>query len=221
MANPAVQQAIRLVIVDDHTIVRQGLSSILDLEREITVVGEAGDSTTALQVIAEQQPDIVLLDLSLGGQGTEGGIGLCREITSLFAQVSVIILTTFLEERLVMQAIRSGAKGYVLKDVDAVDLIKSVRAVSRGESALDARTAALVMKNLATRNEQGAPALDLTERELEVTRLLAQGYSNREIGDRIAISESTVKFHLRNVMRKLNVSHRTEVVYAASKLGLL
>lgn len=210
--------SIRLVIVDDHSIVRHGLRSILELERGIEVVGEADDGAAALRVIAEQQPDIVLLDLSLGGQGAEGGIDLCRVITSCYPSTSVIILTTFLEDRLVMQAIRSGAKGYVLKDVDAVDLVKNVRAVSRGESALDTRTATLVMKNLAI---QGEEKPDFTERELEVTRLLAQGYSNKEIGERIAISESTVKFHLRNVMRKLNVSHRTEVVYTASKLGLL
>ncbi|HEX9374204.1 MAG TPA: response regulator transcription factor [Roseiflexaceae bacterium] len=216
-----MSEAIRLVIVDDHAIVRHGLRAILELEREIEVVGEAGDSTAALQVIAEQQPDIVLLDLSLGKQGVDGGIDLCQAITTSFPYASIIVLTTFLEERLVMQAIRSGAKGYVLKDVDAVDLVKSVRAVRRGESALDTRTATLVMRNLSVQHERRQGALDFTGRELEVMRLLAKGYSNKEIGERIAISESTVKFHLRRVMRKLDVSHRTEVVYAASKLGLL
>jgi len=216
-----MSEAIRQVIVDDHAIVRHGLRAILELEREIEVVGEAGDSTAALQVIAEQQPDIVLLDLSLGKQGVDGGIDLCQAITTSFPYASIIVLTTFLEERLVMQAIRSGAKGYVLKDVDAVDLVKSVRAVRRGESALDTRTATLVMRNLSVQHERRQPALDFTGRELEVMRLLAKGYSNKEIGERIAISESTVKFHLRRVMRKLDVSHRTEVVYAASKLGLL
>ncbi|NTU82752.1 MAG: response regulator transcription factor [Chloroflexales bacterium] len=211
----------RLVIVDDHTIIRHGLRSILELEREIEVVGEADASGTALQIIAEQRPDIALLDLSLGAQGTNGGLGLCQSITSCFPQTSVIVLTTFLDEDLVMRAIRSGAKGYVLKDVDAVDLVKSVRAVNRGESALDTRTATLVMKNLSVQTDHHDPALDFTERELEVARLLAQGHSNKAIGERIAISESTVKFHLRNVMRKLDVHHRTEVVYAIGKLGLL
>jgi DNA-binding NarL/FixJ family response regulator len=216
-----VSETIRLVIVDDHSIVRHGLRSILELERGIAVVGEAGDGTAALQVIAEQQPDIVLLDLSLGSHGPDGGINLCQVISSCFPRTSVIVLTTFLDEQLVMRAIRSGAKGYVLKDVDAVDLVKNVRAVNRCESALDTRTATLVMKNISGQPKHPAPALEFTERELEVTRLLAQGYSNKEIGERIAISESTVKFHLRNVMRKLNVNHRTEVVYAAGKLGLL
>lgn len=216
-----MSDVIRLVIVDDHSIVRHGLRSILELERGIMVVGEAGDGATALQVIAEQQPDVVLLDLSLGRQGPEGGIDLCQAITNVFPQTNVVVLTTFLEERLVMQAIRSGAKGYVLKDVDAIDLVKSVRAVSRGESALDTRTATLVMQTVVKQGESSTSVPGFTERELEVTRLLARGYSNKEIGEQIAISESTVKFHLRNVMRKLDVSHRTEVVYAAGKLGIL
>lgn len=218
-----MSELIRLVIIDDHAIVRHGLRSILELEREIEVVGEAEESGGALRVIAEQSPDIALLDLSLGAQGTAGGLGLCQTITSCFPETSVIVLTTFLDEDLVLRAIRSGAKGYVLKDVDAVDLVKNLRAVRRGESALDARTATLVMKNLSGQGqpEHHDPAAELTDRELAVTRLLAQGYSNREIGERIAISESTVKFHLRNVMRKLEAHNRTEVVYAAGKLGLL
>jgi len=214
-------ESIRLVIVDDHSIVRHGLRSILELEPGIHIVGEAGDEQSAMQVLATLQPDIVLLDLSLSGGNATEGIALCRMITSRHPSTSVIVLTTFLEERLVLQAIKSGAKGYVLKDVDAVDLIKIVRAVSRGESALDSRSAALVMKNLGAPRAVSASERDLTDRELEVVRLMAQGYSNKAIGEQIAISESTVKFHLRNVMRKLDVHHRTEVVYAASKLGLL
>lgn len=213
-----MRKLVRLVIVDDHAIVRHGLRSILELEAGIVVAGEAGEAAEALQLIAEQHPDVVLLDLSLGARGVDGGIELCQTICACYPQTNVIVLTTFLDEHLVLRAIRSGAKGYVLKDVDAFDLIKNVRAVHRGESVLDTRTASLVMKNLY---EPQKPALQFTERELEVTRLLVHGFSNRKIGERIMISESTVKFHLRNVMRKLNVHHRAEVVYAAGKLGLL
>lgn len=215
MADP-----IRLIIVDDHSIVRHGLRSILELEPGIAIVGEANDERSALQAVVAHQPDIVLLDLSLSGGSAADGIAVCRTITTRFPGTGVIILTTFLNDQLVLQAIRSGAKGYVLKDVDAVDLIKSVRAVSRGESALDTRTAAMVMKNIG--GWQGVAQTDmLTARELDVVRLIAKGFTNRLIGEQIAISESTVKFHLRNVMRKLDVSHRTEVVYAAGKRGLL
>jgi two-component system response regulator DevR len=217
-----VSQPIRLLIVDDHGIVRQGLRSILELEPGIEVVGEAADGNAALRMIDELRPDIVLLDLSLGGGNTAEGLGTCQAISSRYPQTGVIVLTTFLEEHLVLQAIRSGAKGYVLKDVDAVDLVRSVRAVKRGESALDARSAMLVMKNLsAVTTPSPTTSGTLTEREVEVIRLLAQGHSNRAIGERIAVSESTVKFHVRNIMRKLNVHHRTEIVYTAGKLGIV
>ncbi len=212
---------IRLIIIDDHSIVRHGLRSILELEQGLEVVGEASDATSALAMLSSVQPDIVLLDLSLGGRGTTEGLEICRSITLQYPQMAVIILTTFLEEYLVMQAIRNGARGYVLKDVDAVDLVKIVRAVYRGESALDTRSAALVMKNVLTGSNFQQPILDLTEREMEVIRLLGKGHSNREIGEHIAISESTVKFHVRKIMRKLDVNHRTEIVYTAGKLGLI
>lgn len=216
-----MREPIRLMIIDDHSIVRHGLRSILELEHGIEVVGEADDPSAALHVLEEISPDIVLLDLSLGGRGTVEGLEMCQIITSRYPRTGVIVLTTFLEEYLVLQAIRSGAKGYVLKDVDAVDLVKIVRAVYRGESALDTRSAAMVMKNFLANNDLQNPSLDLTAREMEVIRLLGKGFSNREIGEQISISESTVKFHVRKIMRKLNVNHRTEIVYAAGKLGLI
>lgn len=212
---------IRLMIVDDHSIVRHGLRSILELEQGIEVVGEADSGRVALGMLDSVMPDIVLLDLSLGERGTAEGIDVCQMITTGYPQTGVIVLTTFLEERLVLQAIRSGARGYVLKDVDAIDLIKIVRAVNRGESALDTRSAALVMRNVLSGENVGQPALEFTEREMEIMHLLRQGFSNRQIGDHIAISASTVKFHIRKIMRKLDVNHRTEIVYTAGKLGLI
>jgi len=209
------------MIVDDHSIVRHGLRSILELEQGIEVVGEADSGRVALGMLDSVMPDIVLLDLSLGERGTAEGIDVCQMITAGYPQTGVIVLTTFLEERLVLQAIRSGARGYVLKDVDAIDLVKIVRAVNRGESALDTRSAALVMRNVLSGENVGQPALEFTKREMEIMHLLRQGYSNRQIGDHIAISASTVKFHIRKIMRKLDVNHRTEIVYTAGKLGLI
>jgi DNA-binding NarL/FixJ family response regulator len=209
------------MIVDDHSIVRHGLRSILELEQGIEVVGEADSGRVALGMLDSVMPDIVLLDLSLGERGTAEGIDVCQMITTGYPQTGVIVLTTFLEERLVLQAIRSGARGYVLKDVDAIDLVKIVRAVNRGESALDTRSAALVMRNVLSDENVGQPALEFTEREMEIMHLLRQGFSNRQIGDHIAISASTVKFHIRKIMRKLDVNHRTEIVYTAGKLGLI
>ncbi|MCG8350654.1 MAG: response regulator transcription factor [Chloroflexales bacterium] len=216
-----MSKSIRLMIIDDHSIIRHGLRSILELEPDIQVVGEANDGEAALRLLGELNPDIVLLDLSLGRHGTAAGLELCQTITSAHPDTGVIVLTTFLEERLVVQAIRNGAKGYVLKDVDAVDLSKLIRAVYRGESALDTRSAAFVMKSFLSGGSSPQVLLELTEREMAVIQLLGQGYSNKEIGEQIAISESTVKFHVRKIMRKLNVHHRTEVVYTAGKLGLI
>lgn len=212
---------IRLFLIDDHLIVRQGLRSILELESGLRVVGEADDTPAALPLIDELRPDIVLLDLSIGRYGPQRGLDACRAITTRFPAIGVIILTTFLEEQLVLQAIQSGAKGYVLKDVDALDLAKMIRAVHRGEAAIDTRITPLVLKHVAGVRPESQNAIQWSEREREVIRLLAAGRSNRQIGLDLNISESTVKYHLRNIMDKLNVRARTEVVYAAGKLGLL
>jgi two-component system, NarL family, response regulator DevR len=214
------ESTIRVMLIDDHGIVRQGLRSILELDPGIRVVGEADDPETALPLLESLQPDIVLLDLSIGQHGTARGLQACQTISQRFSQIGVIVLTTFLEERLVLQALQNGAKGYVLKDVDATDLIRMIRAVSRGEAAIDTRITPLVLKNLGGRASERS-SLDLTDREKEVIRLLASGLSNRQIGLQLHISESTVKYHLRNIMDKLDVRARTEIVYAASKLGLV
>ncbi len=209
---------IRVVIVDDHTIVREGLKSILELESDIAVVGQAARPEEALHAVAAKSPDVVLLDLKLGEDGPATGLGLCGDIVGRFPQVGVVVLTTFHDQTLVLDALRRGARAYVLKDVDVVDLVKIIRAVRRGESGFDTRSAALVVRSLA---QAGQAEPNLTERELEIIRLLAQGFTNREIGKVALISESTVKFHLRNIMAKLAVHHRAAAVYAAANLGLL
>ncbi|MPZ85536.1 MAG: response regulator [Actinophytocola sp.] len=199
---------IRVVIVDDHTIVREGLRSILELESNIAVVGHAARPDEALDVLAVARPDVVLLDLKLSEDGPATGLDLCGDIVDRFPKVGVVVLTTFHDQTLVLEALRRGAKGYVLKDVDVVDLVKIIRAVRNGSLMVH-----------AVSEQDGAP--QLTRRESEIIRLLAKGMTNREIGKVALISDSTVKFHVRGIMRKLSVHHRAEVVYAATKLGLL
>lgn len=199
---------IRLVIVDDHTIVREGLRSILELETDIAVVGHAASPAEALDAVALTRPDIVLLDLKLSEDGPATGLDLCGEIVSRFPEVGVVVLTTFHDHALVLDALHRGAKGYVLKDVDVIDLVKIIRAVRGGS---------LMVHSLS--EQDGRPRL--TRRELDIVRLLAKGMTNREIGRAALISDSTVKFHVRGIMRKLEVHHRAEVVYAATKLGIL
>jgi len=220
LASPeAVQPPTRVMLVDDHAIVRRGLRSILELEPDVSVVAEAGGRAEALRALDRSEPDIVLLDLKLSADHDTEGLELCSEILERRPDSNVVILSTFLTEDLLNQALRRGAKAYVLKEVDVVELVRIIRAVSQGGSAFDGRSAAMVRALVAGGHAHGEPGF--TDREREVTRLLASGLTNREIGGQIYVSESTAKFHVRNVMRKLGVHSRAEVAYAAGKRGLL
>jgi two-component system response regulator DevR len=217
MAESAVTAA-RVMLVDDHAIVRRGLRSILELEPDISVVAEAGGRGEALPLLPRVEPDVILLDLKLSADHDTEGLELCTEILARRPDARVIILSTFLDENLLNQSLRRGAKAYVLKEVDVVELVRIIRAVSRGESGFDSRSAEM-MRALVAHGAAG-PQSDLTTREREVVALLAHGLTNREIGTRMFVSESTAKFHVHNVMRKLGVRRRAEVAYAAGKLGL-
>ncbi|QSR29198.1 response regulator transcription factor [uncultured Nocardioides sp.] len=207
------------MLVDDHAIVRQGLRSILERERDLIVVAEASTPDEALTVIGRSAPHIVLLDLKLSTASDTEGLELCAELTSRHPDIGVLVLTTFLDEQLVLKAIRAGARGYVLKDVDTSGLVRAIRDISRGESAFDARSAAAMVRGLNTPDPEESQ--QLTAREREVLRLLARGLSNRDIGVKLYISETTAKFHVGNILRKLGVSRRAEAVYEATKLGLI
>ncbi|WZH50442.1 MAG: response regulator transcription factor [Nocardioides alkalitolerans] len=208
-----------IMLVDDHAIVRQGLRSILEREPDLTVLGEASTAAEALAVVARVRPDIVLLDLKLSTSSDTEGLELCARLVAEHPGLGVLVLTTFLDDQLVLRAIRVGARGYVVKDVDTSGLIRSIRDVSRGGSAFDARSAAAMVRGLNA--PESVANQHLTEREQEVLRLLARGHSNRAIGERLYISETTAKFHVGNILRKLGVSRRAEAVYEAGKLGLL
>src|SRR6516164_1315779 len=208
--------AVGIVLVDDHAIVRQGLRSILERERDLRIVGEASTADEAMAVVERTRPAVVLLDLKLSTGADSQGLELCSRLTTRYPGLGVLVLTTFLDDNLVAQAHR-GARGYVIKDVDTTELVRAIRAVVRKESAFDSRSAAAMVRSLRVQPDQPA----FTERELNVLELLAHGLSNKEIGKRLYISETTVKFHVRNLMRKLNAASRAEAVYEASKLGLI
>jgi len=211
----------RLVVVDDHAIIRQGLRTMLERGDEMVVVAEAGTAVQAREAVRAHRPDVVLLDLKLDDDDDDdAGLSVCRQLTAEDPDVRVLVLTTFLNELLVVEAIRSGAKGYVLKDVDAEELVRSIRAVRAGESAFDSHAAAVVVRSMSGSGDR-EDAVCFTARESEVVRLLAHGLSNRQIGQSLFISETTVKFHVHNVMDKLGVKRRAEVVYRSGQLGLL
>ncbi|QUH04106.1 response regulator transcription factor [Saccharopolyspora erythraea] len=208
---------VRIVIVDDHSIVRQGLRSLLERQPDLEVVGEGATADEAVAVVARTSPSVVLLDLKLSSGEDSEGLTLCERLTGEHDGLGVLVLTTFLDDKLVVEAVRRGARGYVVKDVDTTELVRAIRAVARGESAFDSRSAAAMVHSMNNRSSEP----ELTERELGVLRLLAAGSSNRQIGGQLYISETTAKFHVRNIMRKLDVSTRAEAVYEASKRGLI
>ncbi len=210
-------RTLRIVLVDDHAILRHGLRSILERESDLEIVGEASTAAEAAAVVERTRPSIVLLDLKLSTGADTEGLDLCARLTQRHPDLAVLVLTTFLDDSLVVQAIRHGARGYVVKDVDTTELLHSIRAVARNESAFDSHAAAAMVRSMRVQPERPT----FTERELKVLQLLARGLSNREIGAELYISETTVKFHLRNIMRKMDASSRAEVVYEASKLGVI
>ncbi len=191
---------------------------MLERESDLEIVGEASSLAEALAVVDKVGPDIVLMDLKLSASSDYEGLTLCGQLSSAHPGLGLLVLTTFLDDQLVVRAVHAGARGYVVKDVDTTELVRAIRAVSRGESAFDSRSASAVVRSL---NGQSATKERLTDRELEVLRLLANGLSNIKIGERLFISPTTVKFHVSNIMRKLEVSRRAEAVYAASKQGLI
>jgi DNA-binding NarL/FixJ family response regulator len=211
--------AARVLLVDDHAIVRRGLRSILELEPDICVVAEAGGWDDALRALERARPDVILLDLKLSPGRSADGLELCGEILRRRPDSQIVVLSTFLDAELLNQALRRGAKAYVLKEVDVGELVRIIRAVARGESGFDSRSAALVRAIAAGTAAGPEPAL--TDREQQVVELVARGLTNREIGLEMFVSESTAKFHVRNVMRKLAVRRRAEVAYAAGERGLL
>lgn len=217
MTAQADEAPIRVVLVDDHAIVRQGLRTVLNREPDLCVVGEARTVQEATDVAASTRPDVALVDLKLSNEADAEGLEVCAALAGMDRPPAVVVLTTYLDDDLVVAAARSGASGYVIKDVDTGDLVRAVRAVSRGQTAYDPRSAGAIVRSLRQADDRPT----LTARERDVLRLLAQGHSSREVGARLYVAETTVKFHVRNVMRKLGATNRAEAVYQASKRGLV
>lgn len=205
---------IRVLLTDDHPIVRDGLSAVLELQPDIEVVGEAGDGPAAVAQARELKPDVVLMDLQLPGfSGAEA----TRQILAESPQKRVLILTAYDSDEGILEAVRAGASGYLLKGVPRTELVQAIRVVATGGSLLQP---ALVARLLAHRTPEGTHE-QLTERELEVLKLVVDGLRNKEISDVLGIAERTVKFHTGVIFQKLGVTSRTEAAAAALKQGLV
>lgn len=213
--------AIAVLIVDDHQVVRQGLRTFLELHADIAVVGEASDGAAAVALALRLAPDVVLMDLVMP---QVDGIAATRQIKAQQPAVKVIALTSFAEDDKVFPAIQAGASSYLLKDVTPDDLVEAIRAVYRGEARLHPDIARKLMEQVAQQPllRPPTPALaDLTEREREVMRLVAQGRSNQEIARELVISDKTVKSHVSNILSKLDLADRTQLAIYALKHGLV
>lgn len=204
---------IRLLIADDHPVVRDGLRGMLESQPDFEVIGEASDGLAAVSLAEELDPDVVLMDLRMP---VMDGVAAIREIKAGQQRIQVLVLTTYDSDADILPAIEAGATGYLLKDASKEDLYSAIRATARGESVLAPGVAArLVGKMRAPAEEK------LSSRELEVLQLVAEGDSNREIADRLHISQATVKSHLIHIFGKLGVSDRTAAVTVALKRGIL
>lgn len=206
---------IRILLVDDHSIVRQGLRSILEPDPRFQIVAEAGNGVTALEQITLQKPDVVVLDLQLPDLG---GVELCRMIRDASPQTAILVLTAYADRDLVASCLRAGARGYLLKDAENLSLRDQVMIVSRGHTALDPLAADLLADMVVQR---GSAAELLTPREMEVLRQMALGLTNREIADKLFISENTAKGHVKIILSKLGVRGRLEAVMLARQRHLL
>ncbi len=219
---------IRVLLADDHHVVREGLATIVDLEDDMTVVGQAGDGLEAVRLTIEHEPDVVLMDLQMPHLD---GAQAIRQIRRERPQVRVLILTTFANEDHVLAGINAGAHGYLLKDATPEQLLHSIRAVYRGEAVLGSAVAATVLtkfRSMIERDESGPHPIapeqtiaPLTPREHDVLDLLAQGRSNQAIAEVLVVSIPTVKIHVSNILNKLGASNRTEAVAEARRCGLL
>ncbi len=209
-----MQPTIRLVVVDDHDVVRRGLKSVLELESDVSVVAEASDRHGALEAIATTQSDIVLLDLKLGIGGPSEGLDLLEEIIGIHPELAVVVFTAFLNRELAAEAIKRGARGYVQKDVDVVELLRILRDVHGGGAGFDSQTARVLIARDQVSETQ------LSERERSILTLVAQGCTNREIAERCFLSESTVKYHIRAMFHRFGMGHRSELARWAGSLGL-
>jgi DNA-binding NarL/FixJ family response regulator len=210
---------VRVLIVDDQALFREALRTLLALRSELEVVGEAGDGWEALAVAAETRPDVVLMDMKMPGLD---GVGAIRRLRVQSPEVKVVVLTTFDDDELVFEGLRAGAAGYLLKDASAERLLEAILAVANGQSFLQPAVAAKVVAEFSRLSTRPAESVDklLSERELEVLRLLARGASNKEIASALFLAEGTIKNHITNVFTKLGVTDRTQAALKARDLGL-
>jgi two-component system response regulator DevR len=211
---------IRLFVIDDHEMVREGLKAMLNAEPDFEIVGDAANAEQAFEQVDRLHPDVILLDVRLPGMS---GIDICRSVTERYPDIAVIIVTTYTDETLIAQCIQAGARGFIVKDIERFDLKRSIRAVARGEAAIDTKAAVAVLAQLRRTPQpvQAKSSEQLSPQQIVILRMVAQGLSSREIATQLYLSENTVKGYVQEILHRLNVKNRTEAVMVAVKRGWL
>jgi NarL family two-component system response regulator LiaR len=211
------REMIRVLVADDHAIVRKGICALLATEPGIEVIGEARDGMEAISQAQATEPDVILMDLVMPGTD---GLEATRRISACQPQARILVLTSFAGDDQIFPAIKAGALGYLLKDSEPEQLVQAIQQVYRGESSLHPSIARRLLRELSSPSGKGPDTDSLTEREIEVLRLVAQGQSNREISVKLTISEATVRTHVSNILSKLNLCSRTQAALYALREGL-
>jgi DNA-binding NarL/FixJ family response regulator len=211
-----MEKAIRILIVDDHTVLRHGLHLMLELKPGLEVVGEARDGVDAISQARLLQPDVILMDLEMPRMGGQQAI---QEIHNEFPAINILVLTSFADNDKIMQAIKAGAAGYLLKDASPADLVQSIKNVFAGNVSLSPEITKKLVQQMQQPPANRQAEQSLTEREREILRLAASGLSNQDIARRLVIAEGTVRFHLSNIFSKFQVSNRSQALLHALRLG--
>jgi NarL family two-component system response regulator LiaR len=214
-----MQNPITILIVDDHAVVRQGVRAFLDTQPDLKVIGEAASGEEGVKLVSQFVPDVVLMDLVMPGMD---GVEATRQLKRVSPRTQVVVLTSYHDDEYIFPAIRAGALSYVLKDIGPRDLADVVRKAATGEVVLNPRVAARVIQELQSlRGTQANPFTELSERELEVLRLIAAGLSNAEMAEKLVLSEKTIKGHVSNILSKLHLVDRTQAAVYAWREGIV
>ena len=210
---------ITVLIVDDHSVVRQGVRAFLEAQIDLHIIGEAASGEEAIRLAQESIPDVVLMDLLMPGMN---GVEATRQVKRVSPRSQVVVLTSYSEDENIFPALRAGAISYTLKDIHPLELVEVVRKAARGESVLHPRIAARVIQEVReTKRAVPAVFMELTERELDVLRLIAEGETNAAIAEKLVLSEKTVKGHVSNILSKLHIADRTQAAVFAWQEGLM
>jgi len=211
---------VRVFLLDDHELVRRGVRDLLWAEDDIVVVGEASTATEALEKISQTEPDVAVLDVRLGeGDGSSSGIEVCRDIRSNHPEIACVMLTSFADDEALFASIMAGAAGYVLKQIRGVDLVTAIRRVGQGESLLDPAVTARVLERLRNPKPENDPLDRLTPQERRILDLIAEGRTNRQIGEAMFLAEKTIKNYVSHLLAKLGMERRTEAAAYAARLS--